>query len=93
MLIPRRGTFLIHNAAFLERQSLAFWINNVIGGKFNVFNKFDKENLVFEDDCSLVHEDFEEEVKASEEKVDVGSESSGSGTNNEIVVEKVKADL
>jgi hypothetical protein len=93
VLFPKKGTFLRHDAAFLEATSLNFFINNAMGNKFNIFNQFNKENLNFEDDCSLVHEEFEEEVKATEEKVDVGSESSGSSATNDIVVETDKTDL
>jgi len=89
--------YVRHDAPFLEATSLNYFLTNAVKKRFSVYHQFERDNLIFDDDCSLVFEDFEEDKPKEEDKIVTGK-SPDLGEKNvkedhEIHVEKDKEDL
>ena len=86
VLFPRLGSFLRHDVKFHESASLNYWLIKAIDKRMSVYNYFQKDNLVFEEDCSMIFDTTEHSDKA-ETKDQVKEVKSQSDT------EKKKEDL
>lgn len=100
VLWPKRGSYLRQDSSYLEGTSLSYYIKQALENRFNVFNYFDTDKLVFENDCSLIHEKYEEPEDLNLENSDPNSnkdssvksnqDSTGSSSTNK---EKPRSDL
>ncbi len=63
VMFPKTRNFLRHDPNIVEITSLSQFLQSAIKKKFNIFYEFNKENLVFEEDCTLLKDKDDEKDK------------------------------